>query len=123
MFKIVQTQERGKTLLSIVPHLWEKDNNLYWPPLNIKPKELDLMLKDEHSVPLLNWTVYPCTLKRDKLTMQQALQESKAMFAEFDTDGGEQHLPVKRKVMQRSHIGRPSVVNFSSLVRFIKILF
>lgn len=120
MFKIVQTRERNRTLLSIVPHLWEKDNKLYWPNAGeIKRKDFEVLMKDGNSAPLSNWKLYPCRRKKENLTYDQACHFTKIMSDQSDTDESEAvaaKLNDKRKVPQRAHIGRPNVVNFTNMV-------
>lgn len=120
MFKIVQTRERNRTLLSIVPHLWEKDNKLYWPNAGeIKRREFEALMKDGHSSPLHHWKLYPCRKKKENLTYDQAVHMTKMMSDQSDTDECEAVPPKlneKRKVAQRAHIGRPKVANFTNLV-------
>lgn len=120
MFKIVQTKENNRTLLSIVPHKWEKNNQLHYPlSTDYTRKDFDGMIRDGKSVPMDYWKVYPCWLKRKNLTYEQAVYESKIMVNESDTDGPEiAAIPEKRSVANRSHIGRPVVANFSNLVSY-----
>lgn len=44
-FKIVQTHEGGKLMLSVVPNGWEKDGTLYWP------RGTNIKISDENSRP------------------------------------------------------------------------
>lgn len=122
MFKIIQTKERNLIQLSIVPHLWEKESKLYWPVAGqVKRNEFDKLLKDGNSAPMSNWTLYPCRLKREKLTYEQAVHESKVMSDQSDTDQNENLQPTKEILPEKRKGNRvtqnlPKVFNFSNMV-------
>ncbi|KAL4714559.1 hypothetical protein ACJJTC_006605 [Scirpophaga incertulas] len=83
-YKIVQTIERGKTILVIVPYLWEENGNLWWPPKKTQCK----LIKDEQSKPdQKEWRLMGCILKRNNIrTYQLAEAELSLMEENSDTD-------------------------------------
>lgn len=86
-FKIVQTQEKGTTKLSIVPSAWEAGGKLYWPPNNLK---IGKLIKDDKSKPGPSWQAMPCILKRKNLfNYHDADMELMIMEECTDTDNAE----------------------------------
>lgn len=82
-YKIVQTLERGKLRLSIVPSSWEDKGNLWWPPKKI----LEKSIRDDQSKPTKDWKLMNCILKRNNIpTYQQADNELSIMEQNSDTD-------------------------------------
>lgn len=82
-YKIVQTVEKGKKTLVVIPSLWENEGKLWWPPRNIQFK----VMKDEQSKPGNDWKLMKCILKRSNiLTYQQADSELSFMEENSDTD-------------------------------------
>lgn len=123
-FKIVQTKEKGKNLLTIVPHLWESNEKIKWPCKSgqITAKEFKQMLLDKNSIPSGDWIEVKCRLKRDNLSYEQAVAETKVMSDQSDTEASDsmpppsKPLPARRKVLDRENIGRPVALDFSSFV-------
>ena len=62
MFKIVQTLEKGRTELTIVPEQWEQCGILFWPK-----KFAYKFQRDPESTPESNWISLPFKLKRNFL--------------------------------------------------------
>lgn len=123
-FKVVQTRESGKNLLTIVPHLWEKDGYVKWPKggHQIPLKDFKAMTIDCNSAPCAEWATVKCRLKRSNLKYEEAVAETKSMSDESDTDGFSDSmpppkLPIKRKVIGREIIGRTIADDFSGIVR------
>ncbi|PZC70365.1 hypothetical protein B5X24_HaOG202060 [Helicoverpa armigera] len=82
-YKIVQTIERGRKSLVIVPSFWEDKGKLWWPP----KKTLFKLMKDDQSEPSKDWKLMKCTLKRNNIqTYQLADDELSAMEENSDTD-------------------------------------
>lgn len=83
-YKIVQTREKGQTILVIIPSLWEKNGSLWWPPKKTQNK----LIKDEQSKPdKTEWKLMDCILKRNNLrTYQLAEAELSIMEGNSDTD-------------------------------------
>lgn len=74
-FKVVETLENGKKLLSAVPSAWEKDGHLYWPPIK-RVSLLQKLLSDVNSRPAAGWSRRACKLKRQGiLTFAEAEDE------------------------------------------------
>lgn len=80
-FKVVQTSERGKTLLSCVPQKWESDGILMWPR-----SKADKLLKAEESTPNEEWLSMTCTVKRNNLSYHEAQLAMNLMSDYTDTD-------------------------------------
>lgn len=101
-FKLVQTREKSRILLSIVPQRWEVNNKLKWPNNGqVKKSEFNRMLRDENSSPGKNWMEINCRVKRECSTYAEALTLSKEMSDKSDTDASDAmpppQLPPKRK--------------------------
>lgn len=66
MFSIVLTKEGSSHLISVVPSTWvlgnNKDSVLFWPRTR-KNSELELLRRDEKSVPSENWRKLKCVVK------------------------------------------------------------
>lgn len=84
-FKIIQTTERGKAILCVVPSLWEAKGVLWWPPKKMPYKKI---IKDELSKPnKKEWRLMSCILKRDNIrTYELAEAELAIMETNSDTD-------------------------------------
>ncbi|KAJ8729031.1 hypothetical protein PYW07_006727 [Mythimna separata] len=100
-YKIVQTIERGKTILVIVPSLWEENGNLWWPPKKTQYK----LMKDEQSKPdKKEWKLMDCILKRNNiLTYQQAEAELSIMEDNSDTDVNDTGMVAPRTTVVQDH--------------------
>lgn len=101
-FKLVQTKEKSRILLSIVPQRWEANNTLKWPKTGqVKKSEFNSMLRDENSSPGENWMEVNCRVKRVCSAYAEALALSKEMSDKSDTDASDAMpppaLPAKRK--------------------------
>lgn len=88
MFKIVQTIERNKPVLSVVPGAWESDGILYWPK-----NKTNKLIKNKNSVPSQDWLEMSCTLERSDLTnYDEAIQELNTMCNKGDTTNEDEGL-------------------------------
>ena len=86
MYKIVQTTEKGKSQLCVVPEGWEINGILYWPK-----NKADRLIKDAKSTPGDNWFEMQCSVKRSNLiTFDVAEEELENMLLCEDTDDCEQ---------------------------------
>ncbi|XP_044756977.1 uncharacterized protein LOC123315375 [Coccinella septempunctata] len=85
MFKIVQTLERGKKELTIVPSAWEISGVLFWPK-----SRADKLIKI-NSMPESNWFEMPCILKRSNLDLESADKELEKMLNQCDTEEDQNH--------------------------------
>lgn len=84
-FKIVQTVEKGRPRLCIVPSIWEEDGKLFWPTEKIKNRSR--LVRDETSFPSPNWDILDCTVKRTNIeTYMAAEHEIQIMENHTDTD-------------------------------------
>lgn len=118
MFKIVQTTERGKPQLCIVPAAWERNGTLYWPR-----KKAEKLVIDGSSIPGDDWFEMTCVVKRTKLkTLAAAETELEEMLECDDTDASPalQQPPKKAKViLPRKKPVRPaSQANFNPLANY-----
>lgn len=97
-FKIVQTVEKGKKYLSVVPHHWEVDQKLYWPTKE-RPNCSD---DSENNKPNETFMVYQCTLKRTSIaTFKEATEISDVMRLQYDTDEKSIDESATKKVSKR----------------------
>lgn len=84
-FKIVQTVEKGRPRLSIVPSVWEDGGKLFWPTEKVKNRAR--LVKDENSFPSPNWDILDCVVKRSNIAMYAVAQtELQNMENCTDTD-------------------------------------
>lgn len=84
-FKIVQTVEKGRPRLSIVPSVWEDSGKLFWPTEKVKNRAR--LAKDENSFPSPNWDILDCVVKRSYVaTYAEAQTELRIMENYTDTD-------------------------------------
>ncbi|CAH0405511.1 unnamed protein product [Chilo suppressalis] len=84
-FKIVQTVEKGRPTLSIVPYVWEDDGKLFWPTEKVKNRAR--LARDENSFPNPNWDILDCVVKRSNIaTYAEAQNELRIMENYTDTD-------------------------------------
>ncbi|RVE41713.1 hypothetical protein evm_013644 [Chilo suppressalis] len=80
-YKIVQTIEKGRPVLTAVPDGWEISGTLFWP------KKHEKLRRIEHSKPETNWRPINCILKRSNLSsFSQAEQEIDSMSNASDTE-------------------------------------
>lgn len=118
MFKIVQTTERGKPQLCIVPAAWEKNGTLYWPR-----KKAEKLVIDGSSTPGDDWFEMTCIVKRTKFkTLAAAETELEEMLECDDTDTPSpalQQPPKETKFLSRKKPVRPSSqANFNPLANY-----
>lgn len=74
-FKIVETIEKGKYVLTAVPTSWENQGNLRWP--KIKSEKLR---RDPFSIPEDTWRSMNCIVKRKNImSFEEAETELRAM--------------------------------------------
>lgn len=100
-FKIVQTLERGKLVLSAVPEKWEQNGILYWPR-----RKVEDLLKNPFSCPEASWTSIQCVVKRSGISsLESAEREVTQMSSMSDTEE-EQNDDVIRR-------GRTSIENIA----------
>lgn len=82
-YKIVQTIEKGKSVLTAVPESWEQDGVLKWPK---KVKEERLKVSED-SCPLDDWWKFNCIVKRkDIISYDAAQREINRMCMYSDTE-------------------------------------
>jgi hypothetical protein len=82
-FKIVQTIEKGRSQLCIVPNLWEHKGLLRYP----KKISDNKLARNENSKPQPDWRCMDCTVKRGSLSSyEQAEYELSIMLQNSDTD-------------------------------------
>lgn len=79
-FKIVETIERGKPQLSIVPSCWEKKGLLRWPP---KKYPINKLVTNENSIPQADWLTIKCVLKRTSILSYSRAEEEIDMMAQY----------------------------------------
>lgn len=58
MWKIVETLEKGKLHLTVIPYQWEVNGKLFWPRA-----KSDTLINDSNSVPGEKWFEMSCKLK------------------------------------------------------------
>lgn len=89
-YKIVETVERGKKVLSVVPENWERLGNLKWPRKNYEKLKLD-----PNSKPDKTWLSMPCNVKRTNLSSyDKAEKEISRMSDVTDTELEEEEMCV-----------------------------
>lgn len=82
MFKIVETVEKNKKNLTIVPSSWEENNVLWWPKYRA-----DKLIQDVNSEPDPTWFKMKCRLKRSHLfNIDVAEEELERMVSKDDTE-------------------------------------
>lgn len=92
-FKIVETMEKGKYVLTTVPKSWENQGHLRWPKL-----KSEKLRRDPYSTPEDNWRSMSCVVKRiNIMSFEEAESELRAMSDVSDTDQDTQHKPSKHK--------------------------
>ncbi|KAL4702371.1 hypothetical protein ACJJTC_018283 [Scirpophaga incertulas] len=80
-YKIVQTIEKGRPVLTAVPDGWEINGTLFWP------KKHEKLRRIEYSKPETNWRPINCILKRSNLSsFSQAEHEINSMSNASDTE-------------------------------------
>uniref|UniRef100_A0A6P7H0C8 Uncharacterized protein LOC114348760 n=1 Tax=Diabrotica virgifera virgifera TaxID=50390 RepID=A0A6P7H0C8_DIAVI len=84
-FKIVETIEAGRSVLTVVPHKWIKNKILFWPPKNVKN-----LIKDVNSTPDITWNKIICRIKRNyyknRIAAETELLEMSGGSATSSTD-------------------------------------
>ncbi|XP_053601036.1 uncharacterized protein LOC128669862 [Plodia interpunctella] len=98
-FKIVQTLEKGKPVLTAVPHEWEKDGTLFWPK-----NQADKLIKVEDIYPEDNWIPIVCELKRDNL---KSYGEAQAEVNSILYRGVGGHEPNRNQIVEASTSSQP----------------
>lgn len=82
-FKIVQTIEKGKPKLSIVPHHWETAGVLFWPKSAGRNTNDD----SDNNRPDKSFQHFNCVLKRSQIPSYRAAEEMVCIMQnESDTD-------------------------------------
>lgn len=87
-FKVVTTKEKNGIYFSVVPHLWEQNNILYWPE-HLNHSRRESIRCDPSSTPEDNWSTFPCMVKfsgiknfRDALQIERQLTDCSDTEAE-----------------------------------------
>ena len=87
-FKIVETIENGNVYLCVIPHCWEDNGTLYWPPGKYSANS---MRKDEASQPNLeSWSKQPCTVKRQGIASFSEASKIEERMSQFSDTEEEQ---------------------------------
>lgn len=97
-FKIVNTIEKGKSVLTTVPNEWEKDGHLYWPRIN--SMKADKLRRSEYSKPEEDWKITNCILKRQNLKSFDVAEfevEKMCPNSDTETDSEREKKTVKNK--------------------------
>jgi hypothetical protein len=81
-FKIVQTVENKKTVLTVVPSKWERNGVLFWP----REKNEVKLIHNAESLPKPDWHKLKCIKKREYSTIHEAERELEIMEQVPDTD-------------------------------------
>ncbi|XP_049886767.1 uncharacterized protein LOC126381311 [Pectinophora gossypiella] len=81
-FKIVQTRENNRSVLTVVPSNWEKDGVLYWPRKLSDNKQIH----NENSTPGTDWKPMSCRTKRVMHSLEEANAEVERMAQISDTE-------------------------------------
>lgn len=112
-FKVVQTIENGKTVLSAIPSQWEENNLLYWP--NNRSK-LRILLQEEFSIPDKDkWEKLPCTIKRNNLkSIVDAEHEIDVMELISDTE--EEEVPQKLYHRKKASATKSNIPDFNAKI-------
>lgn len=120
-YKIVNTIERGKAVLTCVPSNWEKNGTLFWPP-----KGQEKLRHIESSVPELNWKPFNCIVKRRNIgTVFQAEHEINMMCAASETDDTENEDAIRQpmpKINMSQHKTFEAIAQECILVRIYELL-
>ena len=92
-FKIVQTIERGRSVLTAVPYEWESNGILCWP------KKYKKLRKIEDSKPEPNWKKINCIVERSNLhSFREAELEIDAMSSYSDTENDNELTQIQQQV-------------------------
>lgn len=81
MFKIVETIEKARKELTIIPSAWECNGQLFWPRLRA-----DKLVQISDSIPEDNWFTMPCKVKRNYLINYEVAEELERMLNEDETE-------------------------------------
>lgn len=114
-YKIVQTLEKGKSVLTSIPDTWENDGILMWPK-----KLSEKLRKNEKNYPQDDWLKSNCIVKRRNIsTYEEAEQEVENMCKysdteQFDDTENEDPCPPKRKKRQHKIQPIPFLEDFNS---------
>lgn len=95
-YKIVETVEKGKCKLFLVPNNWEQNNILHWPKWKV-----ETLLAAEDSYPDASWHNMKCQVKRTGLLLiANAEAELVKMCQKSDTESEEfeYQIPFKSQV-------------------------
>lgn len=81
-YKIIQTQEKGRSVLTSIPISWENDGILFWPK-----KYAEKLKMNDQNTAQDNWLKSACILKRkDISTYGEAEKEIELMCNQSDTE-------------------------------------
>ncbi|KAF5302057.1 hypothetical protein FQR65_LT19132 [Abscondita terminalis] len=97
MFKIVETIEKGRRELTIVPSAWEVDGHLFWPKT-----KADKLIRHADSVPEYSWFRMKCKLKRNHLINYEVGEEELERMLDNDETGTEEETVNVRKKTRKS---------------------
>nr|CAI5838922.1 unnamed protein product [Callosobruchus analis] len=78
-FKIVAVIKKKRVEYTYVPHKWEDQNILYWPPTN-----LSALRTNPSTEPCSDWRPYPCKVKKTHI---YGLQEAELWEQQFVDEG------------------------------------
>ncbi|CAH1641894.1 unnamed protein product [Spodoptera littoralis] len=112
MFSIVLTKEGSSHLISVVPSTWvlgnNKDTILFWPRTR-KNSDLELLRRDENSVPSENWRKLKCVVKLQGIATFAEGIKLEELYSNFeDTEDEERYH--KNRENKRKHPAEKSIV-------------
>lgn len=81
--KIIQTFEKGNTVLTCVPHQWDRNGVLYWPR---KRQQSHKLQKDEGSQPDGTLHRLNCTVKRWNIKTYQDAIDILVNYSTYQSD-------------------------------------
>ena len=121
-FSIIQTIERGKKALSVVPSGWLQHKTLFWPK-KISSKKFNEIVRDKNSVVHGEYVALRCTPKRfGFLTYEDAEIELEAMMLNTDSDAPIEKISSKKlKILRRNQIGRAPQTNFNDVFASLNV--
>ncbi|XP_045511410.1 uncharacterized protein LOC123706270 [Colias croceus] len=101
-FKIVETVEKGKCLLFIVPSLWETNGILKWPKNCLDVRKL---VMNENCLPATGWSASRCRVKRHSIpSFSEAERELGLMLERSDTDDTDREIQNSKVQCQKEYV-------------------
>lgn len=114
-FKIVETVEKGKSLLFIVPSLWETNGILKWPKNCLDVRKL---VMNENCLPATGWSASRCRVKRHSIpSFSEAERELELMLERSDTDDTDREIQNSKVQFQKEN------VNYNALAEQLVCIF